>query len=191
MNGAAIHDLFAALFEYPGDDYPARVARCAEALAEEHPDAAAALAAFSEQMAGCAVEAMQEQFIQTFDLNPSCALEVGWHLFGEQYERGEFLVKMRGLLRRFALAESRELPDHLAHALAVLGRMEAEEADEFAAACLHPAIEKMCAALAGKNYPFEPMLEALFLWLARRYPFAAETHPCEPVLRVLDSRGWR
>lgn len=191
MNAAAIHDLFAALFEYPGDDYAARVARCAEALAEEDPDAAAALAAFSEQIADSSVESTQEQFSQTFDLNPSCALEVGWHLFGEQYERGEFLVKMRGLLRRFALAESRELPDHLAHALAVLGRMEAEEAEEFAAACLHPAIEKMRAALAGKNIAFEQVLEALSLWLSRRYPFAAETRPCEPALRVLDSGGWR
>ena len=31
---------------------------------------------------------IEETFTRTFDVNPACALEVGWHLFGEEYARG-------------------------------------------------------------------------------------------------------
>ena len=94
---------------------------------------------------------LQELYAATFDLDPHCSLEVGWHLFGENYERGEFLVKMRVELRRLGVGESTELPDHLTHALAALGRMEPQEAAEFATACLFPALDKMCAATAGAS----------------------------------------
>src|SRR6266568_3182701 len=57
--------------------------------------------------------ARQELYVQTFEFNPACTLELGWHLFGENYERGEFLVRMREQLRRHGIAESNELPDHL------------------------------------------------------------------------------
>ena len=75
----------------------------------------------------------QELYVQTFEFNPACTLELGWHLFGENYERGEFLVRMRDLLRRHGIAESTELPDHLTHVLALVGRLDHEEAAELAA----------------------------------------------------------
>jgi len=40
----------------------------------------------------------------TFDINPACALEVGWHLFGEDYMRGQFLVRMREELSKYEIA---------------------------------------------------------------------------------------
>ena len=85
--------------------------------------AAAELAAFAEKMAPLSVHDRQELFIQTFDLNPLCALEMGWHLFGENYDRGLLLVKMRQQLRMHGLPETRELPDHLTNGLRLLTRM--------------------------------------------------------------------
>ena len=64
--------------------------------------------------------ALEEAFTGTFDVNPACALEVGWHLFGEEYARGMFLVRMREELRKYGLAESSELPDHVSHVLAIV-----------------------------------------------------------------------
>ena len=190
MDVQASYELFAALLEYPGPDYRERIGHAAEGLRTVAPCAAASLEEFARCTAGLSVETLQELYTQTFDLNPSCALEVGWHLFGESYERGEFLVKMRQQMRRFALTESVELPDHLSHALAVLGRMSAEEADEFASACLFPALDKMRGALEGKNNPFEHVLETTAKLLESRHPRPArEQVPAGPALRVLKERG--
>ena len=89
---------------------------------------------FAAGIAGLSLYQRQELFIQTFDLNPVCSLEMGWHLFGENYDRGLLLVKMRQLLRAHGIAEGAELPDHLPNGLRLLARMEHGEAAYFAEA---------------------------------------------------------
>ncbi len=112
------------------------------------------------------LESLQELYTRTFDLNPECSLEAGWHLFGEEYERGSFLVKMREELRRHGIPESTELPDHLTHALRLAARMEPGEARAFSEFIL-PAVDKMLAGLAGKNNPYEDVLKAVRAALAQ------------------------
>jgi nitrate reductase assembly molybdenum cofactor insertion protein NarJ len=143
---------------------------------------------FAAQIRDLSTEALQEMFIRTFDMNPDRSLEVGWHLFGENYDRGTFLVKMRQQLRRFSIAESGELPDHITHVLAVLGRMPAGEAEEFAVACVFPALEKMCAGFDDKKEvsPFKNVLDALAGLLRGWYgDLLLETAGAAPALRVL------
>jgi nitrate reductase molybdenum cofactor assembly chaperone NarJ/NarW len=191
MKGANEFDLLASLLGYPGEEYLGKAVLCLEALAENDPEAAVPLGEFLEQTRSFSVEELQELYAATFDLDPACSLEVGWHLFGENYERGEFLVKMRGELRRLGVAESAELPDHLTHALAALGRMEPQEAADFATACLFPALDKMRAGLKGKSNPFENALLAAGRVLEHRYPRPdPATVPAEPTFRILNSGGW-
>jgi nitrate reductase molybdenum cofactor assembly chaperone len=149
---AELYNSVAQLLTYPGEDYLERVRTCA-ALSHD-------LAAFAEAIAPLSAIEMQELFTRTFDLNPLCCLEIGWHLFGENYERGTLMVRMRQELRRYGLEESTELPDHLCHVLRLLARMEAERAGDFAAACVLPALEKMLTAFQGKENPFERLLLA-------------------------------
>jgi nitrate reductase delta subunit len=190
MTGANEFDLLASLVGYPGEEYLSKAVLCLEALAESDPEAAVPLGEFLEQTRSFSLEELQELYAATFDLDPACSLEVGWHLFGENYERGEFLVKMRGELRRLGVAESAELPDHLSHALAALGRMEPQEAADFATACLFPALDKIRAALKGKSNPFENVLLAAGRVLEHRYPRPdPETVPAEPAFRILNSGG--
>ena len=190
MTGANEFDLLAALVGYPGEQYLSKAVLCLEALAESDPKAAAPLGEFLAQTRNFSLEEFQELYAATFDLDPACSLEVGWHLFGENYERGEFLVKMRGELRRLGVAESTELPDHLTHALAALGHMEPQAAADFAGACLFPALDKMGAALKGKSNPFENALLAVNHVLEHRYPRPdPETVPAEPAFRILNSGG--
>jgi len=190
MTGQSEFELLAALLRYPGEGYENAGERCMEALAGSDPDAALLLSTFLGQTRGCSVEELQALYTSTFDLDPVCSLEVGWHLFGENYERGAFLVKMRGELRRLGIAESTELPDHITHALAALGRMEPEEGSEFATACLFPALDKMCAGLQGKSNPFETVLLAIARVLELRYPRPEpEAVSAGPAFRILDSGG--
>jgi nitrate reductase assembly molybdenum cofactor insertion protein NarJ len=118
----------------------------------------------------------QELYVQTFEFNPACTLEIGWHLFGENYERGEFLVRMREQLRRHGIGESTELPDHLTHLLPLIGRMERADAAELAGQFILPALGKIRDAL--KDNPYRTTLAAIEEKLEADYPNA----PRRPVL---------
>jgi nitrate reductase molybdenum cofactor assembly chaperone len=117
---------------------------------------------YADRAAACAAVTGQEAFIQAFDMNPNATLEIGWHLFGEQYERGEFLVDLRGRLRAAEIPETGELPDHLLHVLPLLERLEPEDARRFAEKFLLPALEKIEAGL-----PAESVFAALVQGLAK------------------------
>lgn len=161
MENRTSNELLARLLSYPGEDYQEAVQHCREVLSQELPEAAGFLAQFAESVQDKSAEELEELYTQTFDLNPACCLELGWHLYGENYERGELLVKVRSKLRRHGIAESTELPDHLTHVLPLLGRMDCEEAGQFAGSYLLPALEKMLASIKGKNNPFENVLKAV------------------------------
>lgn len=171
------YDLLASLVAYPQDGCAVRLDECARMLAKEHPDAGVLLQPFLEHARGLTVEDLEELYTRTFDINPVCCLEVGWQLFGEEYERGSFLVKMRKMLREANLAESTELPDHLVHVLALLGQLDRNGADELAASAVLPALKKMLDGLAGKDNPYENVLKAIerVLWQRHARPSEGES----------------
>jgi nitrate reductase delta subunit len=113
---------------------------------------------------------MQELYVQTFEFNPACTLEIGWHLFGENYERGEFLVRMREQLRRYGIAETSDLPDHLRHLLLLIGRAAHNEAAELGGQFVLPALEKIREALNGNVY--ESLIAAIKAKLEADFPDA-------------------
>jgi nitrate reductase delta subunit len=191
MDRSAEYDALAALFEYPDGEYARRVQHCLATVRDSAPEATALLETFSESIRALTTESAQELFTQSFDLNPACVLDLGWHLFGEQYERGEFLVKVRGLLRREGIEESHELPDHLTHVLRLLGRMQPEEAEEFAAACLLPALDKAIAGFAETENPFALLMRAAIARLESEYERCAEATAVQPALRIWDGKGVR
>ena len=182
--------LLATLFHYPTEGYLDNAVRSFEALAAGSHEFIEPFAKFLEQVHSLAVEDLQVLYTTTFDLDPVCSLEVGWHLFGENYERGEFLVRMRGELQRLGVKESTELPDHLSHALEALDRMEPDETADFAAACLFPALDKMIAGIKDKSNLFENLLLVATHLLELLYARStAATRSLEP-FHILNSEGW-
>ncbi|MFB3922658.1 MAG: nitrate reductase molybdenum cofactor assembly chaperone [Terriglobia bacterium] len=161
MGYAHLYEHFAKLLCYPDEDYIATGRLCRDAAKECCEEAKQKVGEFLSRMEGRPTEKLQELFVQTFDLNPVCVLEVGWHLYGDNYDRGAFLVRTRERLRRHNVQESSELPDHLTHILALLARMEADEASSFANESVAPALDKMLAGIAGKESPYEFLLTAL------------------------------
>jgi nitrate reductase delta subunit len=171
MSDRSLYARLAQLFEYPGPGYAQMAEDCLPLLREAPAEAAATFEEFCAGIRSLRTQDLQELFTRTFDLNPVCTLEVGWHLFGEDYQRGEFLVKMRGQLRRRGVAETSELPDHLTHALALLARMEDDEAAEFAGRFLLPALDKMLTAWRENRNAYASLLESLFVLLKSRFPY--------------------
>jgi nitrate reductase delta subunit len=180
---ADLYHVLAAFLTYPGEDYGQHVE---SALCLAPAECRELLAQFAESIEGLQISELQELFTRTFDMNPVCSLELGWHLFGENYERGLLLVRMREELRRFEIQESTELPDHLTHVFELLGRMDHARAEDFTAACVLPALSKMIVAMEGKGNPYQPVLLAMQAFLRIQFPeipLVASNPP--PLLKVL------
>ena len=179
----AIYDSLALLLTYPAEDYQQRIQEAVQMVPLE---CRTDLEQFAEGVRRFSTNELDELFTRTFDLNPLCSLEMGWHLFGENYERGLVLVRMREQLRLHGLPESTELPDHLTHVLRLVSRMEWSAGADFAGACVLPALEKMLQAMNGKNNPFEWVLQAVRNLLLCEFPGITWVAPeNELALRVL------
>ena len=171
---AGVLDRAGRLVTYPAAGYVQGLDALAAAVEPLDGGAALDLAAFADSLRDAPVETWQELFTQTFDLNPVCALEVGWHLFGEEYERGAFLVRMRESLRARGISEGGELPDHLASMLYLAAQTDAEEAGLLVGHALLPATAKMLDNLEKCGSPFLPLMKAIRTVLAACAPAASE-----------------
>jgi nitrate reductase delta subunit len=187
MEAASIYAQLAKLFEYPGEEYRGRAESLWAELRDGQTEAAESFGEFFTGILVLSTDGVQELFTRTFDLNPMCTLEVGWQLYGEDYQRGEFLVKMREQLRAHEIHESGELPDHLTHALALLAQMEPDEAAEFGGEFLLPALDKMRAGWRESRNAFAALLDATFLQLKSQYPYDPARMPVrKPELPILQ-----
>lgn len=143
----------AQLLEYPDDSFPARLEHGRAGLPHDE-----ALQAFARGTESLATHALEELYIQTFDFNPKCTLDLGWQLFAEDYNRGLFLAKLRTLSQQLGVPETAELPDHLPHVLRLLARMSTADAQDFAATCGVPAVEKTLNAIDETN-PYRHLVQ--------------------------------
>ena len=157
---AELLDGLAALIGYPEADLGPRVRVCLTGLAAISPAAATDLASFGDAIAGMPLARLQEHYTESFDLTPTCALDVGWHLFGDAHKRGAFMAAMREDLRRAEVPETAELPDHLSHVLRLLGR-EAPPRAAALAGTIAPVIDRVHGALARRDSPYRHLLSAL------------------------------
>ena len=139
---------------------------------------------FARVVENRSVGEMGELFTQTFDLDPACALEIGWHLFGESYDRGLFLTWMRQQLREYGIPEQSDLPDHLAHVMRVLARLDDERARSFSRLLVLPAVERIASGLTDEANPYTTVYEAMRELLTAWYgPAEGESSVSLPVLQ--------
>lgn len=160
-NQTAICNSLSDLLRYPDGVFVDKVTDCSKLLRGTESSAHLLVEKFSGLIKKKSVEELEELFTRTFDLNPPSALEVGWHLYGESYERGDFIVKMRQVLKQFGIPESKELPDHLMFVLIALGQMEQADAKTFSNKYILPALGKMLNGLKDKDNPYENILRAI------------------------------
>lgn len=152
----------AALLQYPEAGYCDRVMSAAAVLSGKACEQMEALAA---DLAGWELSQLEEAYIRVFDLNPDCTLDIGWHLFGEDYARGEFLVKLKAEHRKYGTEDPAELPDHLPSVLRLLAEMPESDAPEFIRGFLSPALAKIRANAKEEESPFARLLSVLAVCL--------------------------
>lgn len=161
-----IYLLFAELLDYPNDSLPQRIEEYSRELANAFPKAAELLESLRGSQQDLGIARLQEAYTSTFDLQPECTLNLGYHLFGEDQRRGMFLAKLKELFHEGEVETRNELPDHLCYLLRyVAARPASDESNAIISDCLLPAVSKIAAAMKEKSHPYQPVVEALLIWL--------------------------
>ena len=143
----------ANLFEYPDATFPSKLLACGYRNV---------FTPFVTALQGFSLSQLQELYTRTFDLNPVCALEIGYHLFGENYKRGEFLAGLRETEAPFELGQKQQLPDYLPVLLRLLTQLQDHELrDSLIGECMIPAIDKMLGSFKDGDNPYRSLLEVL------------------------------
>ena len=168
-----LYEILASSLEYPGEDWNTRLERCKQWLTIQEPDVAVQFIRFRRQVKKLSIEKMQELYTQTFDLNPVCTLDIGYHLFGENYKRGELLAKLRETEAPYELGQAKQLPDHLPVLLRLLAKLEDEELRHaLIGELLIPALGKMLEALSQTENPYRDLIEVISNALKNEVPDA-------------------
>jgi nitrate reductase assembly molybdenum cofactor insertion protein NarJ len=167
---------FAPLLRYPGDDYLSHVERALACCAGEK-EAKAQLTALRDFVKGRTGWELEEEFTRTFDINPSITMDIGFHLFGLAYKRGEFLVKMQGALRSVGMQAGTELADHLPTLLELAAMLPGEEGLQLVEECIAPALKKMLEAVPRTAKGLALAALALGDYVAANYRCLGEADP--------------
>ncbi|MGE5243596.1 MAG: nitrate reductase molybdenum cofactor assembly chaperone [Betaproteobacteria bacterium] len=134
-----------------------------------------ALGAFGLEVAPLSLRALQQAYVEAFDLDPASTLDIGWHLFGDGPDRGMFLLFVREALERAGVAETGELPDHLGHLLRLLGRESDADAADLAR-LIAPAVGRVRDGLVSRRSPYRHVLAAIHR-LLEEAAAREEVHP--------------
>jgi nitrate reductase delta subunit len=192
----SIYGSLADLLDYPGANWCSLVESCGDLAAHEKPESSDAFTNFRKGVVTLSLSELQEVYTRTFDLSPVCALDIGYHLFGENYKRGVFLANLRETEAPFDLGQEHQLPDYLPVLLRLLTTLNDEELrSALIVDCMIPALEKMLKTLGEGDNPYRHLIAVVNTVLkseAGAYPatiqrahlpilqaaaFSAETNP--------------
>lgn len=162
----AIYRTLADLLDYPVTDWKLRCDECTASLDAENQSLVSNFALFASETERLSLSELQELYTRTFDLSPVCALEIGYHLFGENYKRGVFLANLRETEAPFDLGQEHQLPDYLPVLLRLLTKLDEEELrGALIVDCMIPALEKMLKTLGEGENPYRHLIELVRLVL--------------------------
>ena len=151
--------LFAEILDYPRPGLAELARACEEQVCES---AREGLREFRRFVTGVPREKLEEAYTETFDLGVESCPYVGYHLFGDGYQRSRFLQELNARYRARGFAPGSELPDHLPVMLRYLAAREAgAEREEILHEAIEPALQKMITAHAGATSGYDPVLRSL------------------------------
>ncbi|MBV9440249.1 MAG: molecular chaperone TorD family protein [Candidatus Eremiobacteraeota bacterium] len=110
---ARVLELFAQLLDYPRPGAAEAARECVRLIEVDSPDAAALVRDFAAFAERTPQNTLEEVYTATFELNATCHPYIGYHIFGEDYRRSQFLLELKELYRSHDFGAGIELPDHL------------------------------------------------------------------------------
>ena len=126
---------------YPESDWLAALPELEDALAAEadfNGEANVRFAPLFEQLRQTGLIALQENYVATFDRNPSHSLHLFEHIHGESRDRGSAMIDLlQEYWKHDFDASASELPDYVPLFLEFLSQLPAEEALELLGDAVH------------------------------------------------------
>jgi len=106
-----ILSVFALAFQYP---FPGQIdVLVSETQALDNEPGGKALSKFAKKLEELSLSEQEELYTRTLDLSPLTAPYIGYHIWGENYQRGEFMAALNKEMRANDIDLEGELPDHL------------------------------------------------------------------------------
>lgn len=128
------------------------------------------LGPFGERVTVSTLAELQEEYVATFDFNPTVAPYLGHHLFGDNQKKGEYLIALKGEYGRHGYTPlGNELPDHLPLILWFLAHLasqgDAGARRSFIERFVLPGVGKLAGSFAAsrRDSPWRPVVEAIRL----------------------------
>ena len=150
-----------------------------QAIDMEHP-----LAPFARFVESSTLAMLQEKYVATFDFNPAVAPYLGHHLFGDNRQKGAYLIRLKQEFGRHGFVPAgNELPDHLPRVLGFLACL-AEHGDDgvrrsFISECVLPGVERLSAGFSARtDSPWKAVVEAIRILCAADADGRGEGKPC-------------
>ena len=169
-------EALAVCLDYPRDG----TGTVAKAAASEDP-LGQAFVAMAEFISDSTFGASQERYTVLFDLKPVCTLNIGYHIFGDTYDRGALLALLAAELGTHNIEHSHDLPDYLPTLLRLLAASrDAEDQALLVHSILIPGLSKMNQTLSKSTDPWSSLLRALPNWLAATFPAGEFDLPAPP-----------
>lgn len=159
----------AQVLEYPDGHYLQRVKKVRQMLAARAEGEKYKMSRFSDFVSHARIDALEELYVQTFDVQSICCLDVGYVMFGEDYRRGQFMAQLKILENKYAVQCGSELPDFLPNILRLLPALKYEECCSLIEKIVGPAMEKMLAGFATGGNVFQEPLAVLRDLLQEEY----------------------
>jgi len=168
-----IYKLCSLLLDYPGEELLAARGELALATGELQRSAAAdALARFCAWWEGEDALALQQHYVETFDLHKRSGLYVTFYGEGDRRDRGPALLRLKRLYRAAGLPlEGGELPDYLPVMLEFASAAP-DGKGEIVLREHRAAIELIRHGLRERGTPYADILDAVCLTLGE--PSAAD-----------------
>ncbi|MCF4006942.1 nitrate reductase molybdenum cofactor assembly chaperone [Corynebacterium uropygiale] len=152
------------LLDYPGPEFPARLAAVREQLGCVEQTVRADIRAFLDEAHARGHRGMETHYVETFDQRRRCSLYLSYYAVGDTRQRGSAILAFQHSL--YALGyelEREELPDHLAVLLEAAAHAHGElhaQATELIAAH-RDGVEVLRAALEQLHSPYLHLVRAL------------------------------
>jgi nitrate reductase delta subunit len=130
-----IYKLLSVLLEYPDQELIDHLPELTQWVTEstDIDDAErTALGGFIDRLASKPLTALQEDYVQTFDMTAEHSLHLTHHLFGDDKNRGPALIDLGELYKDYGVqVQGNELPDYLPLVLEFAAQLDESEARVF------------------------------------------------------------
>lgn len=174
------YQILSALLLYPEQDLIDGLDEI-EALLEKTPGLRTILRPLLNYLAQESLIALQENYVTTFDRNPSHSLHLFEHIHGESRDRGQAMVDLMEEYKKHGLEmHGDDLPDYVPLFLEFLSQLGQAEAERLLSDAVH-VMAHVGRKLAANGSPYA----AVFDVLQQLSPVAAE-ELTEPLIRDMD-----